>query len=164
MSPLDAVFDHAAMAAPRIRDLLPIYRDLLGGTVDIGGDNQRVGYRAVQLTYHDGSRVELMEPLHGSAFLDSFLRRHPSGGLHHVTFKVTSMDRALSVLREQGYAVHGASDADPTWSEVFLHPREAFGTLVQIAQPGPGHTEKTPVDLEALLAGAGPNGTGVPSP
>ncbi|MBO0840717.1 MAG: VOC family protein [Sciscionella sp.] len=161
---LDAVFDHAAMAARRIRDLLPIYRDLLGGIVDTGGDNQRVGYRAVQLRYGDDSRVELLEPLAGSTFLDSFLRRHPSGGLHHITFKVTSMEKALRALREHGYTVHGESDADPTWHEVFLHPRDAFGTLVQIAQPGPGYDERPPLDLDALLAGQGPNGTGTPSP
>lgn len=161
---LGAVFDHAAMAARRIRDLLPVYRDILGGEFYLGGDNARVGYRAIQLSYRDGSKVELMEPLVGSTFLDSFFSRHPAGGLHHVTFKVPSMATALSVLRERGFTVHGESDADPTWYEVFLHPREAFGTLVQIAQPGPGHGPATDFDLEDVLAGKGNNGTGVPSP
>jgi len=163
-SHLDAIFDHAAMASRRIRDQLPIYRDVLGGQFHLGGDNARFGYRAVQLRYRDASLVELMEPLVGSTFFDSFFRRNPQGGLHHVTFKVTSMKRALTLLRDRGFTVYGESDADPSWHEVFLHPREAFGTLVQIAQPGPGHGPVTHFGLEDVLAGNGSNGTGVPSP
>lgn len=161
---LDAVFDHAAMAARRIRDLLPLYRDVLGGQFYLGGDNARVGYRAVQLRYRDGGKVELMEPLPGSMFLDSFFRRNPNGGLHHVTFKVASMPRALQALRAEGFVVYGESDADPTWHEVFLHPRDAFGTLVQLAQPGEGYGPATTFGMAELLAGLGNNGTGVPSP
>jgi methylmalonyl-CoA/ethylmalonyl-CoA epimerase len=83
--PIAAVFDHTAVAAPRIRDLLPIYLDLLGGTFVQGGDNPRVGYRALQLEYQSGGRIELMEPLLGSSFFDSFFARKGSG-LHHITF------------------------------------------------------------------------------
>lgn len=159
-----AIFDHAAMAARRIRDLLPLYRDLLGGTFHLGGDNPRVGYRAVQLRYRDGGKVELMEPLAGSTFFDSFFRRHPQGGLHHVTFKVPSMAVALAELRDRGFTVHAESDSDPSWHEVFLHPRDAAGTLVQIAQPGPGYGPVTHFGLDDVLAGHGNHGTGVPSP
>jgi methylmalonyl-CoA/ethylmalonyl-CoA epimerase len=162
-SHLDATFDHAAMAAQRIRDLLPIYRDLLGGEFHLGGDNVRGGYRALQLRYRDGGKIEVMEPLVGSQFFDSFFERNPRGGLHHVTFKVTSMPQALAALRDRGFTVHGESDADPTWHEVFIHPRDAFGTLVQIAQPGPGHGPVTDFTLDDVLAGHGSNGTGVPS-
>lgn len=163
-SGLDAMFDHAAMAARRIRDLLPLYRDLLGGTFYLGGDNARVGYRAVQLSYRDGGKVELMEPLAGSTFFDSFFRRNPHGGLHHVTFTVTSMAVALAELRGRGFTVHAESHVDPSWHEVFLHPRNAAGTLVQIAQPGPGIGRITDFGLDEVLAGHGNNGTGVPSP
>jgi methylmalonyl-CoA/ethylmalonyl-CoA epimerase len=38
---LEVTFDHTAVVAPRIRDLLPIYRDLLGGRhLGGGGDNR----------------------------------------------------------------------------------------------------------------------------
>ncbi|MFD0471365.1 hypothetical protein ACFQ0B_25900 [Nonomuraea thailandensis] len=70
---LEVHFDHTAVAAPRIRDLLPIYRDLLGGRhLGGGGDNRIAGYRTFQLTYGNGNKVELMEPLAGSTFFDSF--------------------------------------------------------------------------------------------
>lgn len=162
--PLDAAFDHAAVATHRIRDLLPLYRDILGGEFYLGGDNVRVGYRGLQLRFRDGGKVELLEPLEGSTFLDSFFKRNSLGGLHHVTFTVRNMTETITALEGLGYRVHGASAADPDWHEVFLHPREAYGTLLQIACPGPGHGPVTDLTLDDILAGKGPNQSGVPSP
>ncbi len=159
----DVVFDHAAVAAHRIRDLLPIYRNLLGGQFHLGGDNVRVGYRGLQLRYGDGSKIELLEPLEGSTFLDSFFRRNPLGGLHHLTFKIVSMTDALAALAGLGYIVHGQSDADPNWNEVFVHPREALGTLLQLAQAGPNYGVPPEYGLADVLAGRGNHGNGVPS-
>ncbi|MGI5159135.1 VOC family protein [Microbispora sp. CA-102843] len=163
--PLDAAFDHAAVAAHRIRDLLPLYQDMLGGEFYLGGDNVRVGYRGVQLKFRGGGKIELLEPLPGSTFLDSFFRRGPLGGLHHLTFTVTrEMTGTIATLEGLGYRVHGASAADADWHEVFLHPREAFGTLLQIVRPGPNYGPARDYTIEDVLAGKGPNGSGSPSP
>lgn len=163
--PLSVSFDHTAMAARRIRDLLPLYQDLLGGEFHLGGDNVEAGYRAVQLAYPGGGKVELMEPLSGSTFLDSFFRRRPQGGVHHLTFTVTQeISEVVAMLERTGYQVHGASTADPEWHEVFLHPRSAHGTLLQIARPGPGHGAATDYTLDDVLAGKAPDGCGIPSP
>ena len=91
---IDATFDHVAHAARSIKSLLPVYRDLLGGQFVGGGENPRVGFRTVQLRY-PGGKVELLEPMEGSSFLDSFFLRVGEGGLHHVTYKVADIERAL---------------------------------------------------------------------
>lgn len=163
LSRLGAVFDHAAHAAPSIRALLPVYAGLLDGRFLRGGDNRRVGYRAVQLEYADGTRVELMEPLAGSTFFDSFFARSPRGGLHHMTFKVGDIGLAIERIRELGYTPTGVFLDDPAWQEVFLHPREAAGVLIQLAHAG-SMDEWGGASLDAVLAGYGGNGTGVPSP
>lgn len=159
-----AVFDHAAVAARRIRDLLPIYHELLGGSFLEGGDNVRVGYRAVQLAFADGSRIELMEPLSGSRFFDSFFASRGAGGLHHVTFKVTDIEAAIAELGRRGYSLTGLYLEDSFWREVFLHPREAHGVLVQLAQAGGPYPSPPGLTLEAVLAGRGQRGNGAPSP
>lgn len=161
---LDAHFDHAAVAAPRIRDLLPLYADILGGRIINGGDNTRVGYRALQLAYADGSKIELMEPLAGSTFFDAFFASR-GAGLHHVTFKVGDLDGALDRLRATGIPLTGLYRDDPLWQEVFIHPRDASGVLVQIAQAAPGAwSDPGDLTIEAVLAGHGDQGTGEPSP
>lgn len=161
---LGAVFDHTAVAAPRIRDLLPIYLDLLGGTFRSGGDNQIGGYRALQLTYPGGNKIELMEPLDGSPFFDSFFElTRGRGGVHHLNFHVDDIDLAVSLLTDRGYRLHGLNLGDPRWREVFLHPKEAHGVLIQLAQPGPRDSVPVP-SLDDVLAGRGFRGNGIPSP
>ena len=161
---LGAVFDHVGVAAPRLRDLLTIYHDMLGGRLLEAGDNQRVGYRALQLAYPDGSKIELMEPLRGSAFFDSFFRRNGGGGLHHVTFKIRDMRAAVEALQRRGYSLTGLFLEDVVWQEVFLHPREAHGALVQLAYEGGEYPQPEGLTLEDVLAGRGQDGDGIPSP
>jgi methylmalonyl-CoA/ethylmalonyl-CoA epimerase len=154
--------DHIALAGARIRDLLPLYRDLLGGTFRGGGDNTRVGYRAVQFTYEEGM-VELLEPLGGSDFLDRFIAR--GGGVHHVTFKVDDLEAAIVELRRSGVAPVGVFLDDSKWREAFIHPRDAGGLLVQLAQPAPGYPPPPgTLTLDDVLAGRGWQGDGRPSP
>jgi methylmalonyl-CoA/ethylmalonyl-CoA epimerase len=161
-----AVFDHAAIAARRLRDLLPLYQGILGGEFLAGDDNQRIGYRALQLRYPDGTRIELMEPLAGSTFFDKFFAGRGEG-LHHITFKVPDIHAALAVLERHGVPTTGVHLDNPDWLEVFVHPKVANGVLVQIAQAGrsgPIEDWGGGVSLEDLLAGRGLNGNGVPSP
>jgi methylmalonyl-CoA/ethylmalonyl-CoA epimerase len=160
--PFEARFDHVAMAVPRIVDALPLYRDLLGGEFFTGGDNQRLGYRGVQLAYA-GGKMEILEPLDGSDFLDSFFAKRPQGGLHHVTYIVPSLKEALAASEEAGYTVHGENTDDDRWQEVFVHPRQANGVLLQLAQTGPDYG-RDPFTLEQALSGHGNNGTGTASP
>lgn len=134
-----ATFDHVAHAARRIRDLLPLYRDQLGGTFLHGGVNERVGYRAVQLGLADDTKVELMEPLAGSTFLDSFFSRHPQGGLHHVTFRVADLAEHVVRARAAGLKVVGEHYEDSRWREAFVHPRSGHGALVQLVQAADGY-------------------------
>jgi methylmalonyl-CoA/ethylmalonyl-CoA epimerase len=70
----------------------------------------------------------------------------------------------LASLLERGFTTHAESHADPSWHEAFLHPRDAFGTLVQIAQPGPEYGRSTDFGMDDVLAGRGNHGTQVPSP
>ncbi|SDK92007.1 VOC family protein [Nonomuraea jiangxiensis] len=163
---LDVAFDHTAVAAPRIRDLLPIYRDLLGGRhLGGGGDNRAAGYRTLQLTYANGGKVELMEPLAGSTFFDSFFElTRGRGGVHHLNFHVSDLGAAVSRLTARGYRLHGLNRADARWREVFLHPKEAHGVLIQLAQPGPRAPGEPRPTLEDVLSGHGRTGTGTPSP
>lgn len=137
---IQAYFDHAAHAAPSARAMLPLYRDLLGGEFIYGGRNERVGYVAFCLEYAGGGKIELMEPLPGSGFFDSFFARNPRGGLHHLTFKVTDIERSVARAQESGFELTGVYLEDEHWREAFVHPRAGSGALVQFVEAHPfGH-------------------------
>lgn len=130
-------FDHVAHAARSIRDLMPLYADQLGGRPLSWGSNERFGYRGVMLGYSDGSRIELLDPTPNSDFLDSFFSHNPRGGLHHLTFRTDDIERAMVGCRKAGFELVGEYLDDPDWLEVFVHPRSAHGTVVQLLQAPP---------------------------
>lgn len=155
----DARFDHVAHGTRSILSLLPIYRDLLGGTFVGGGDNDRVGFRYVQLAYRGGGRVELIQPLTGSSFLDSFFGRVGDGGLHHMTFKVPDIHRAVESARAHGLEPFSIFTEDRSWQEAFLHPRITGGALIQLAcspfDPSQPY-DSPPMSIEAFAERGGP--------
>jgi len=160
---LGASFDHVAVAGRRIRDMLPLWRDTLGGRFVVGADNPAIGWRAVRLELGGTWCVELIEPLPGSRFLDSYLRRRPGGGLHHVTFLVDDVRAAFERFAARGYEPFGA---DEEWLQMFVHPRRAGGVLLQLMcrRQARGGADRQAMTVEDVLAGRGHNGTGLSSP
>jgi methylmalonyl-CoA/ethylmalonyl-CoA epimerase len=167
-----ATFDHVAIAGRRIRDMLPLWRDTLGGRFVVGADNPEIGWRAVRLELSGIWCLELIEPLPGSAFLDSFLRHRPEGGMHHVTFLVDDVQAAFERFAARGYEPFGA---DQDWFQMFVHPRRAGGVLLQLMRRAHGRGDGgdggqdsgalgRTITVEDVLAGRGYRGTGVSSP
>ena len=127
------LFDHIAIAVPRLGDAEAILARELGGRPAYG--MTRDAFRFWHWRYEGGGDIEVLEPA-GAAdgFLHRFLaQRGP--GIHHVTFTVPSLVEACERARAHGYSIVGYDDSDPEWKEAFLHPRQAQGIVVQFAEP-----------------------------
>lgn len=128
--------DHVALAT---RDARPALEQLVG---DLGGQilsgGHALGFRPMQVFLGDtdgGMKVELLEPweVEHNDFLDRFLARHGDGP-HHLTFKVDDLEATIDRVRTLGYTPIGIELSDPIWREAFLGPKEAHGTVVQLAE------------------------------
>jgi methylmalonyl-CoA/ethylmalonyl-CoA epimerase len=75
-------------------------------------------------------------------FLHRFVERD-GPGVHHVTFKVPDITTAAAAATAFGYDVVGYDDRNPGWQEMFLHPRQAQGIVVQLAHAVPELDETT---------------------
>jgi methylmalonyl-CoA/ethylmalonyl-CoA epimerase len=150
--------DHVALAAPNTADALRYLTGALGGTILFGGEG--IGFRPMQVWLGtqegDGMPVELLEPYNvdKNDFLARFLARHGAGP-HHVTFKVPDLMAALERVRAAGFHPVNIDVSDPEWKEAFLMPREAHGTVVQLAESH-GHPESR-AEVLAQVREHGPN-------
>ena len=128
------LFDHIAIGMPKMADAAPFLAGELGGIPDSGHASGSFTWGAYR--FEGGGSIEIIEPLGTSGFLHRFLaERGP--GIHHVTFKVPSLDEVCARAEAVGYGIVGRDDADAEWKEAFLHPKQALGIVVQFAQPGP---------------------------
>lgn len=144
-------FDHAAFAVRDLAESVHFF-ELLGGVFVEGGDNRAGGFRWLQFRLPGGGKIEALAPVEDSSFLHRFLRSRGEG-VHHLTFKVSSVEEAARRAEEAGLKVVGLHVEPGGWSECFIHPSSAHGTLIQLADwPDAPHP---PVTLEDVLAGRG---------
>jgi catechol 2,3-dioxygenase-like lactoylglutathione lyase family enzyme len=149
--------DHVALATRDVGPALDFLVGELGGLVLFGGHGP--GFRPMQVRLgneHEGMNVELLEPwdVERNDFLERFLARHGEGP-HHLTFKVDDIEDALERVRQSGFQPVGIDRSDPEWKEAFLHPREAHGTVVQLAESH--HDFATRAEMVAHVREHGPN-------
>ena len=128
------LFDHIAIAVARITDAPATLVGKLGGAPAYGATTP--AYRFGQWAFGNEARVEVLEPHGADSFLHRFLAsRGP--GIHHVTFTVPSSREVCARARAAGYDIVGHDDSDPRWIEAFLHPKQALGIVVQLAETHP---------------------------
>jgi catechol 2,3-dioxygenase-like lactoylglutathione lyase family enzyme len=144
-APLWTKFDHIAIGIGRTIDALPTLVGRLGGIPDSGGPGG--GFRWAAWSFEGGGSIEAIEPVGTDGFLHRFLAaRGP--GLHHVTFKVSSLEAAAARAEAQGYRLVGRDESDPDWLVAYLHPKEALGIVVQLGQSG-GRYGRRPDEVPA---------------
>jgi methylmalonyl-CoA/ethylmalonyl-CoA epimerase len=146
-STVDGVaLDHIAHAVPRWQDAWHRYAVDLGAVWSSGGPG--VGFAPGQVQFANGGRIEMLMPydIETNDFLARFLTRHGPGP-HHLTFKVPDLDAALEALVDGGYEPIGIDRSDPQWMEAFVHPNQATGVVVQVAQAGSSWTSPPPDDF-----------------
>ena len=109
------------------------YAAELGGTWVGGGLDP--GFWSEQVAFANGMKVEILEPadVEQNDFLRRFLDRNGPGP-HHLTFKVTDIVAALREVEAAGYRPVNVHLENDGWKEAFLHPKDAPGVVVQLAQ------------------------------
>jgi methylmalonyl-CoA epimerase len=130
-----SAIDHVGVAVPNIDEALALYRDALGMPLVHRETVAEQGVDAALLDVGDG-HIELLEPLGPDTAVGKFLARRGSG-LHHVAYRVASVQATLEAARAVGLRL---IDEQPRRgirgsSVAFLHPASTGGVLTEIVQP-----------------------------
>src|SRR5687768_4046642 len=100
--PIDIVrMDHVAFATWDATSHVRLLSDVLGATFVDAGDEPHNGFRWLQFAL-GGGKIEIVEPLNRDGFLYRFLTRRGEG-IHHVTFYVADIEKAINQLRAASY-------------------------------------------------------------
>jgi methylmalonyl-CoA/ethylmalonyl-CoA epimerase len=126
--------NHVAIAVRDIAAASRVYREVLGANVSEPVPQPEHGVITVFIT---NTKIELISPLGDQSPIANFLARMPDGGIHHVCYEVDDIVAAREALKAQGARVLG--DGEPKTGAhgkpvLFLHPKDFFGTLIEIEQ------------------------------
>lgn len=128
--------NHVAIAVPDLEAARALYRDTLGARVSEPVPQPAHGVTVVFVELPN-TKIELLHPLGNASPIAGFLAKNPAGGIHHVCYEVDDIIAARDKLRAAGARVLG--DGEPRIGAhdkpvLFLHPKDFYGTLVELEQ------------------------------
>jgi methylmalonyl-CoA epimerase len=128
--------DHVAIVVASLDDALTFYHDVLGLTpanvIAFPSEGVRIAF--LPLGGDNGSQIELLEPLSQESGIGKFLATR-GGGMHHICLEVANIDTALADLQAQGARVLDTAPRPTAGGRgVFLHPKGAFGVLIELVE------------------------------
>lgn len=127
--------DHVAIVVKDLDRAIAYYKDAFGADLEhrefITSDGVEEAMIKVGTSY-----IQLVTPTSGDSPVARYLEKRGEG-LHHVGYRVSSCKEALENVKSQGYLV---IDDEPRpgsrgTTVAFVHPKEAFGTLIELVQP-----------------------------
>ncbi|MBB5277631.1 methylmalonyl-CoA/ethylmalonyl-CoA epimerase [Rhizobium rosettiformans] len=128
--------NHIAIAVPDLAMATASYRDTLGAKVSQAQALPEHGVTVVFVEL-ENTKVELLEPLGEASPIAAFLEKNPAGGMHHICYEVNDILAARDQLSASGARVLGSGEpkigahGKPV---LFLHPKDFFGTLIELEQ------------------------------
>ncbi len=128
--------NHVAIAVPDLAAAAGRYRDVLGAEVSGPVAQPDHGVTVVFVTLPN-SKIELLHPLGDDSPIAGFLEKHPSGAIHHICYEVEDIFAARDRLVAEGARVLGGGEPKTGAHDkpvLFLHPKDFFGTLIELEQ------------------------------
>ena len=128
--------NHVAIAVKDLQTAAKRYRDTLGAQISESVPQPDHGVTTIFINLPN-TKIELLEPLGANSPIAKFLERNPDGGIHHICYEVDDIKKARDQMKAQGARVLG--DGEPKIGAhgkpvLFLHPKDFFGTLVELEQ------------------------------
>lgn len=126
--------DHVSIAVPDQKKAEQFFRDILGAVPGVGAPDEGAKFFWQIFSLGDLSRLEIVSPTGQGSFLDGFIKSRQAG-VHHITLQTPDLGQAISHLEAHGIPFFGHNEyPGGVWKEIFIHPRHAFGVLIQIAE------------------------------
>lgn len=135
--------ERVALAVPDLDAAQEFFERWFGASFEPEEYIADMGIRYRPFAVGDG-RMELLQPTREDSPVARFLKANGGPGVHHVTFQVDDLDAAVAELESRGGRIAYRHEYGPgvtfeghTWREAFVHPRDAFGVLIHLAEKRP---------------------------
>jgi methylmalonyl-CoA/ethylmalonyl-CoA epimerase len=129
--------DHVAIAVRDLEAAVKYYADTFGATVEHREVVDSDGVEEALLKVAD-SYIQLLTPTRDDSPVAKYLEKKGEG-LHHVGYRVRDCGEALDAVKRQGGQVidQAPRPGSRGTTVAFVHPKAAFGTLIELVQERP---------------------------
>ena len=128
--------NHIAIALQNLDDGIRIYQEIFGANISERLALPKHGVTTIFVKLKN-TNIELLEPLGVNSPISKFLKKNPSGGIHHLCYEVNDINKSIDKLSNKGYTILGegipreGAHGKPV---IFLHPKQFIGTLIELEE------------------------------
>jgi methylmalonyl-CoA/ethylmalonyl-CoA epimerase len=126
--------DHVAIAVNDLEAAIDYYQSTFGCEVEHRETIEKDGVEEALLKVAD-SYVQLLTPIRDDSPVAKYLA-NKGEGIHHVGYRVDYCAKALDAVKAQGHRVidEAPRPGSRGTTVAFVHPKTAFGTLIELVQ------------------------------
>ena len=125
--------DHVSIAVRDYEKAYNFFTTVFGALPGKGGPDYAWDFNWRVFSLGDLTRLELISD---ADFLANFLAKK-EGGMHHITLETPNIREVKAHLDRHQVPYFGYNEEMAEWKELFIHPRDAFGVLIQVAEFDP---------------------------
>jgi len=125
--------DHVSLAVKNYEGAVEFFTKILGAVSQYNGTDNNLKYYWETFALGDLSRFEIIKPTGKGSFLENFLK-DKEGGIHHLVLQTPDIEMTREILEKNDIPYFGFQNYGDRWKELFIHPKDAFGVLLQIAE------------------------------
>ncbi len=115
---------HVGLAVESIDEVVAFFNKLFGAELHPGYQLDAPDFYSRLLTIDGKVVFELLEPRGSEGLIERFIKNRGQG-IHHVSLQVSNREEILRQCDELGLNVIQGN---------FIHPRSAFGTLIELEE------------------------------
>jgi methylmalonyl-CoA/ethylmalonyl-CoA epimerase len=129
--------DHVSIAVRDYDRALAFFQNLLGAIPGASAESSNKKFYWQIFSLGDLSRIEILTPTGDGGLLGTFLENR-EGGVHHITLETPDIREAMRILDVNNIPYFGFNEYEGEyWKEIFIHPKNGFGVLIQISEFSP---------------------------
>lgn len=129
-------FDHVGVAVRSIDDALPMYIEVLGGTLldRYTSDTTGVEVHVAALDV-GGTHIELLQPTNRESPVARFMRQKGSG-VHHIAYRVDDLDVAIAAAKADGVRFYEETLRTNARGRrlIYMHLASTSGTIIELCE------------------------------
>jgi len=127
---------HIAVACPSVHSIaekLKVLSLKISENHEVPTEKVRAAMLPVEVSKH--FRLELLEPTQPDSPISKFLAKRPDGGIHHVSFEVSEIERWQQILLDNGFEILSPGIRKGARGKaLFIHPKSIGGVLVELEE------------------------------
>ena len=128
--------NHIAIALQNLDDGIRIYQEIFGANISERLALPKHGVTTIFVKLKN-TNIELLEPLGVNSPISKFLKKNPSGGIHHLCYEINYINKSIYKLSNKRYTILGegkpreGAHGKPV---IFLHPKQFIGNLIELEE------------------------------